>query len=84
MGFLYIPTTNICTFDLPFVSSTQKYKWQKKKHMLKSEAFTPDLPCQGALQLSCRDLHQLNIYTIWMLYYRVMMSLSVSLTSLSN
>lgn len=52
--------------------------------MLKSDAFTPDLPCQGALQLSCRDLHQLNIYTIWMLYYRVMMSLSVSLTSLTR
>lgn len=52
-----------------------------KKHTLKSDAFTPDLPVQGALQLSCRDLQQLNIYTIWMLYYSVMMSLSVSLNS---
>lgn len=84
MVFQYSPTTNQSTFHLPFVPSTQKYKWQKKKHMLKSDAFTPDLPRQGALQLSCRDLQQLNFYTIWMLYYTAMMSLSASLTSLSN
>lgn len=84
MAFLYTPTPNQFTSYLPCVPSPQKYKWQKRKHMLKSDEFTPDLPCQGALQLSCRDLHQLNIYTIWMLYYRVMMSLLFSLTSISN
>lgn len=34
--------------------------------MLESDAFTADLPYQSALQLSCKDFQQLNIYTIWM------------------
>ena len=53
--------------------------------MLKSDTFTPDLDVP---QLSWGDLSQLNIYTIWMLYYRVMISLCAHLKlfslSLSN
>ena len=30
--------------------------------MLKSDACAADLACQGAVLLSCGDLHQLNIY----------------------
>lgn len=64
--------------------SSEIYMAEKKEHMFKSDALASDLPCQSALQLSCRDLHQLNIYTIWMLSYRVRMSLCLPYISLTG
>lgn len=48
-------------WNLAFVPSNKKCSWKKGTY-----AVTADLPCQSALQLSCEDLQQLNIYAIWM------------------
>lgn len=83
-GFLYGPRIRFSAPSHAIIPGMEMHMAQKRKRMLKWEAFAPDLSCQGALQLSCRDLHQLNIYTIWILYYRVDMSFSVSLNSLTR
>lgn len=52
---------------------------EEGNHKLESAALTPDLPALGAHCLSWGDLHRLNIYTIWMFYYSVMMAWSLPL-----
>lgn len=52
--------------------------------MLKPDAFAPDLACQGAAQLSCGDLHQLNIYHMDALLQCNDVCVSASLFSLTR
>lgn len=48
-------------WNLAFVPSNKKCSWRKGTYVV-----TADPPCQSALQLSCEDLQQLNVYAIWM------------------